>query len=213
MNKKKIYLFFAFTFLLSACHFDGVVSLNDDLVFSEVDTEKTKGKELRRIPAADYKAKIKLGTLFTRDLKIKLYGEQDDYTLRFKVPKDFKDQVKSGELDLPSSVSKQPYDLLGTIDDVTTQGDRQRSYERCSEQVPVYEREWVCRGEQCGWVTVKRYRTRYGDRRVEFYDVLTTYTLEAEFLDPINDQLRGTMSAEDSESSRRYLYRGPCRVY
>ncbi len=187
----------------------------------------------KTISAGDYKAHISFQSKKKITLKVK--SERYNYDeIDFNIPEGTYVPRYSGDINLTSSQSGQPFDISGVIDTQEEDSDTMYGTETCT----YTKRVKVCRrvenndnsevrnnrgrgrrgpgnGEGrrrrgsrrvCEW----EYQTVYGTQDVEYYMHYTTTTMSLDVLSKGGNSLLGKFDGSKHDSDKIYTYKGEC---
>lgn len=218
MKKLAIVLFA--TFALVSCDGPLNVTLHLDrdlsLVTSDKSTHLLKAGDQDLSLRLDYKHKYVVFTVEENGSIIPgLPSEDSRYVdIRFQFQDESQIPKDNGPIELPSTMSGQPVDLVGNISTKVDRSELIHGYERCSVQVreercyPVTDPNGRTH-TQCEWVWV----TEFGEREVEYHNVTTTFHLFVDLLQPASTSKIGNIDKTQVSTVRDYTYEGRCMLY
>lgn len=201
--------------VMTACNEDykGSISAKEPLTF-------TKKKKPVTLPAGVYKAEIKATSKTNLQLEVVL-DKKNKLEIDFKADKGTKIIGAGGVINLPASMNKQPYDIVGNQVVDITQGAEVDAVESCT----YTELEWRCKHEAvpkeclpdgrcigggtrevCGEERV----TRYGDQNVSYYNEYTTKDIAIQLLVPNSNNTVAAFDGTYRKTDKIYTYKGIC---
>jgi len=124
-------------------------------------------------------------------------------TYQMTLPKNAGLPKHDGNFYLRGHEINQSFDLAGDIKSETKNTEVVKRYETCQFQ----DLETICDSSGCYTYTV----WRTGWQWLEYYNQITTVTMNAEFKIPKQNQTLGYFNGSDSFVEKVVLYEGPCR--
>ena len=193
---RSLLLLAALSFLVGCNGLEGQIEVLRDLQILK------NGKSYKTMPVATYEVEVKNDAKKNR-LTIRLKDADGDSTkFRYTYPAGFQ-FPQTGEFAISAEESNQMFDLEGENTMDVTRSQTYRGNESCSlpPGQECYYDQWgrpYCRPIQ-----------RWGIRYVEYQDVTTTHTTEADLIE--GESVVATLTADRTETFRDYIRIGFCR--
>lgn len=205
----KYFIVVSMALTLVACKskYDGSLQLNEDLSFAQ-----KKGK-VTHLNAGHYRGSV-AGSKKSITLKF------NDEKIKIKVAKNSRDKIRKSSFELLPAETGQSFIISGEKDSATEVGQKQRSKESCS--YTVHEHKCIqkvvkTKGpdgktikkkvKKCGKFPVKK----YGHKKVVYHSVDTTYYLDIELIDALDQTtVLGKFDGRAYDSEKVYDFKGKC---
>lgn len=196
---KKITILLVSAFAMMGCkpEFQGQLKVVDQSLPTVVNGHTVS------FPTGIYNTVLKLNSKSKATLTVKT--AKTSYDLVLQIPSSVQIPSENGPINLTAKQSGQPFDLAGQMATNTYQTEVQSGQQSCQIQEP----ETVCwGGPRPGCDT--RWVTRPGWQQVQYYDVVTEKSLNAEIRQTGTAHVSANLSVSNSDSQRHYLSQGPC---
>lgn len=207
---------FALSTILTACggeKYSGTINVAETLSFSQK-------KKTITLPVGQYAASVKASSKTNLALEIKL-DKKNKLEIDFKAAKGTKIIADNGTINLPASMNKQPYDIVGRQTIYVDDGSKTRTTESCTyteneyscwtEEIPeTCDKEGNCSGggtqNDCGYIDLQK----SGTQEVEYFYRSTDKYVAVNLNVPNTNTVVATFKGSVSYSNKVYTYEGAC---
>jgi hypothetical protein len=139
-------------------------------------------------------------------LEISKAGKNNNPQVLFKLPERMRLPNYSGPVDIPAESSGQNYDVQGFLESETFDGPVVRDYNTCTVEVPLRQCYLDNKGREICSEKVT------GREMVEYFDRETHSRIDLALLEAASSERAAQLVAFDTQTERRYIYRGRCEI-
>lgn len=204
-------LLFLTLFLSSCVDFKGTFTADEEMTLKH-STMFGNTRE-RVIPAGRYETSFRFLTVSNK-VKLVLRGA-DNITVKIDFPRHGR-IPRNGEFYIPAESSGQNYDIEGLISRSYDDSPIYHGVERCDYVTYEQRCSWHCygpNGTHCEWICRDERVVRRGRQNVSYYYQSLHSAITLDLIEPVSKDPIGRFEGYDSDSTKVYTYRGPCRPY